>query len=168
MSSALLRRREEWVSMRWGGIIMRMRWGGCCCLLFFRLSRSKRLCSSSPSTPKPHDRIQLLYHQLLTIILHLLSWFSSIVASDLKSVWMFFLLFFHTTEIQEVLTKHSLNHLNELQLNRGNPPLNFTSRTSFSLSMMSPFELKVWQGQCTLISKPRLDPNAKQSWKGEQ
>lgn len=37
-------------------------------------------------------------------------------------------------------------------------PLNFTSSTSFSLSMMSPFGLKVWQGQCTLISKPRLVP----------
>lgn len=44
-------------------------------------------------------------------------------------------------------------------------PLNFTSSTSFSLSMMSPFGLKVWQGQCTLISRPRLVPDGKQSWK---
>lgn len=42
------------------------------------------------------------------------------------------------------------------------PPLNFTSSTSFSLSMMSPFGLKVWQGQCTLISRPRLVPDGKQ------
>lgn len=38
-------------------------------------------------------------------------------------------------------------------------PLNFTSSTSFSLSMMSPLGLNVWQGQCTLISKPKLVPD---------
>lgn len=42
------------------------------------------------------------------------------------------------------------------------PPLNFTSSTSFSLSMMSPFGLNVWQGQWTLISKPKLLPDGKQ------
>lgn len=40
-------------------------------------------------------------------------------------------------------------------------PLNLTSRTSLSLSMMSPFGLKVWHGQWTLISKPILDPAIK-------
>lgn len=31
--------------------------------------------------------------------------------------------------------------------------------------MMSPFGLKVWQGQCTLISKPKLVPDWKQLFK---
>lgn len=35
-------------------------------------------------------------------------------------------------------------------------PLNLTSSTSLAFSMMSPLGLKVWQGQCTLISRPRL------------
>lgn len=35
-------------------------------------------------------------------------------------------------------------------------PLNLTSSTSLVFSIMSPLGLKVWQGQCTLISRPRL------------
>lgn len=35
-------------------------------------------------------------------------------------------------------------------------PLNLTSSTSLAFSMMSPLGLKVWQGQCTLISRPRF------------
>lgn len=46
-----------------------------------------------------------------------------------------------------------------------NPPLNFTSSTSLSLSIMLPLGLKVWQGQCTLISNPWLLPDGKQVWK---
>lgn len=35
-------------------------------------------------------------------------------------------------------------------------PLNLTCSTSLTFSIMSPLVLKVWQGQCTLISRPRL------------
>lgn len=41
-------------------------------------------------------------------------------------------------------------------------PLNLISKTSCKFSKMSPLGWKVWQGQCMLISRPRLDSAKKE------
>ena len=50
----------------------------------------------------------------------------------------------------------SLRCLHPARASEGASPLNLTSSSSWTFSSMSPLGLKVWQGQCTLISRPRL------------